>query len=391
MEIPAIQDLLRRQHIPAWLFYDFRHSNSIAYRALGLDERRHATRRWYYLVPAEGEPRKLVSPLEAGILDGLPGTRTIYRTWQEREAALGEMLAGLERVAMEYSPRGEVPYVSTVDGGTLELVRSFGVEVVSSADLVQETVARWSEAQLRSHLAASERLMAIKDAAYAEAARCLRAGERLTDYALQQFMYRRYAEAGLVADSPPIVATNANASDPHYQPTEGRQTPIQIGDVLLIDFWAKLDEPGAMYADHTWMAFCGERVPDEPATIFGIVAEARDAAIALVRAAARDGRRLQGWQVDDAARAVITHAGYGEYFVHRTGHSIGEETHGQGANMDNFETHDVRAVLPNTCFSVEPGIYLPAFGVRSEVNAYFAPPEVVVTGGPQREVVALLA
>ena len=391
MEIEAIQELLRRQGIPAWLLYDFRHSNPLAYRALGLDDSAHATRRWYYLLPEQGEPHKLVSALEPGILDPLPGARTIYRTWQEREGILRGLLAGLDRVAMEYSPGGAVPYVSTVDGGTLELVRSFAVEVVSSADLLQETVARWTEAQVRGHFAASERLMAIKNMAFAEAARRLRAGEPLTDYELQQFMYARYAEHGLRSDSPPIVATNANASNPHYQPAAGQQTPIRTGDVMLVDFWARLDEPQAVYADHTWMAYCGERAPEEPARVFGIVAEARDAAIALVRAAARDGRTLQGWQVDDAAREVIERAGYGDFFVHRTGHSIGLEVHGSGANMDNFETHDVRALLPNTGFSVEPGIYLPAFGVRSEVNVYFAPPEVMVTGGPQAAMVALLA
>ena len=391
MDVPAIQDLLRRQGVPAWLLYDFRHSNPIAYRTLGLDERRIATRRWHYLIPAEGEPRKLVSPLEAGILDSLPGERTIYRTWQEREAGLRALLAGLDRVAMEYSPRGMVPYVSLVDGGTLELIRSFGVEVVSSADLVQETVARWSAAELESHTLASEKLMAVLEEAYAEVRRCIRAGEPLTDFALQQFMWRRYGEEGLVSEAPPIVATNAHASDPHYEPDAEHQTPIREGDVLLIDFWAKLDRPRAMYADHTWMAFVGERVPEEPARVFAVVAEARDAAIDLVREAARTGKQLQGWQVDDAARQVIKEAGYAEYFVHRTGHNIGEETHGEGANMDDFETHDVRAVLPNTCFSVEPGIYLPAFGVRSEVDVYFAPPEVLVTGGPQREMVALLA
>jgi Xaa-Pro aminopeptidase len=391
MEIAAIQELLRRQGVPAWLLYDFRHSNPIAYRTLGLDERRIATRRWYYLIPAEGEPAKLVSPLEAGILDPLPGERTIYRTWQEREAGLRKLLTGLDRVAMEYSPRGMVPYISLVDGGTLELIRSFGVEVVSSADLVQETVARWDAAAVESHRTASEKLMAILDEAYAEVRRCLRAAEPLTDYGLQQYMWRRYQEAGLVSEAPPIVATNAHASDPHYQPNEQHQTRINEGDVLLIDFWAKLDRPRAMYADHTWMAFVGARVPEEPAKVFTVVAEARDAAIDLVREAARTGRQLQGWQVDAAARQVIKEAGYADYFVHRTGHNIGEETHGEGANMDDFETHDVRAVLPNTCFSVEPGIYLPSFGVRSEVDVYYAPPEVVVTGGPQREMIALLA
>jgi Xaa-Pro dipeptidase len=391
MDVPAIQDLLRRHNIPGWLLYDFRHSNPIAYRTLGLDERRHATRRWYYFIPAEGEPRKLVSPLEAAILDSLPGERTVYRTWQEREGALASILQGTSQVAMEYSPRGMVPYVSLVDGGTLELIRSFGVEVVSSADLVQETVSRWRDAELRSHRQASDTLMGILEEAYAEVARCIRAGEPLTDYALQQFMYRRYKEENLISEAPPIVATNAHASDPHYQPDSTHPTLIEEGDVLLIDFWAKLDQPRAMYADHTWMAYVGDSVPEEPAKIFAIVAEARDAAIDLVREAARDGRTLQGWQVDDAARQVINEAGYGEYFVHRTGHNIGEETHGEGANMDDFETHDVRTVLANTCFSVEPGIYLPAFGVRSEVDVYFAPPEVLVTGGPQRAMVALLA
>lgn len=391
MEIEEIQALLRQQDIPAWLLYDFRRGNPIAYRTLGLDERRIATRRWYYLIPREGDPRKLVSPLEAGILDPLPGARTIYRTWQEREDGLRTMLDGLDRVAMEYSPRGMVPYVSRVDGGTLELIRSFGVEVVSSADLVQETVSRWNDAELKSHVEASEKLMGILEEAYGEVRRCVRAGEALTDYGLQQFMYQRYAEEGLVSEAPPIVATNANASDPHYEPAVLNQTPIVEGDVLLIDFWAKLDEPDAMYADHTWMAYVGARVPEEPAQVFAVVAAARDAAIALVREAADSGRPLQGWQVDDAARRVIERAGYGDYFVHRTGHNIGRETHGEGANMDNYETHDVRAVLPNTCFSVEPGIYLPAFGVRSEVDVYFSGDDVLVTGGPQREMVALLA
>jgi len=391
MEIPQIQELLRHANIPAWLLYDFRHSNPIAYRTLGLDAGKIATRRWYYLVPREGEPRKLVSPLEAGILDRLPGEKTVYRTWQDREAGLRALLDGLGRVAMEYSPNCAVPYVSTVDGGTLELIRSFGVEVVSSADLVQETVARWSAAQLQGHVEASERLMRILHEAHVEVARCIRAGEPLTDYALQQFMYTRYAPAGLAADSPPIVATNAHASNPHYLPTEAHQTPIRADDVLLIDFWARLDAPGTMYADHTWMAYVGARVPEQPAKVFRAVADARDAAIALVRRAADGGPSLQGWQVDDAARDVIGRAGYGDFFIHRTGHNIGEEVHGEGANMDNYETHDLRAVLPNTCFSIEPGIYLPSFGVRSEVNVYFGGDDVIVTGGLQQEMVALLA
>jgi Xaa-Pro dipeptidase len=391
MEISAIQALLRRQGIPAWLFYDFRRSNHIAYRTLGLPPNAVATRRWYYLLPAEGEPVKLVSPLEPQILDALPGKKVIYKTWQEREAGVRAMVAPYDRVAMEYSPRGMVPYVSLVDGGTVELVRSFGVELVSSADLVQETVARWSAEQLATHRAASEKLMAILQETYAEVARAIRAREPITEYSIQSFMDRAMERAGLTADHPPIVAVNANASDPHYQPRADRCAPIRAGDVLLIDFWGKLKQAGAMQADHTWMAYVGERVPEEPAKVFAVVAEARDAAIDLVREAAATGRPLQGWQVDEAARQVIKEAGYGEYFIHRLGHSIGEEVHGEGANMDDLETHDLRAVLPNTCFSVEPGIYLPHFGVRSEVDVYFAPPEVVVTGGLQQEMVALLA
>lgn len=390
MQVSEIQALLRQHGIPGWLLYDFRHSNPIAYRTLGIDERSHATRRWYYLLPAEGEPRKLVSPMEPAILDSLPGERTVYTTWQERESTLRALLAPLGRVAMEYSPNGAVPYMGKVDAGTIELVRSFGVTVVSSADLVQETVARWDEAKLQSHLDASTRLMAFKDAAYAEVTRAIRADEPLTEYSIQQFMYRRYAEAGLVADAPPIVAVNANASNPHYQPTADQHSPIREGDVLLLDFWAKLNQPRAMYADHTWMAYVGERVPERPAAVFRVVVAARDAAIRLVRESAAAGRSLQGWQVDDAARAVINDAGYGEYFVHRTGHNIGEEVHGEGANMDNFETHDLRVVLPRTCFSIEPGIYLPEFGFRSEVDVYFTGTDVLVTGGQQAEIVPLL-
>jgi Xaa-Pro dipeptidase len=389
--VAAIQELLRRYDIPAWLFYDFRVSNRIAYRALALDDTTDPSRRWHYFVPQDGEPQKLVSSLEAGMLDSLPGTRTIYRTWQEREAALGAMLTGLGRVAMEYSPNAAVPYVSFVDGGTLELVRSFGVEVVSSADLAQEIVSRWGPEQLQSHHDASRRLMAVGEDAFAKVARDVRTGEALTDFALQQFMMGRYADMDLISDYTPVVATNRNASDPHYEPTQQQATPIQEGDVLLMDFWAKRDVPNAVYADYTWMAYVGAGVPEEPARIFALVAEARDTAIALVRDAAAAGRTLHGWEVDDAARGVIEQAGYGDFFIHRTGHNINQDVHGEGANMDNYESHEVRTVLPNTCFSIEPGIYLADFGVRSEVNLYVDGNDLLVTGKQQQEMTALLA
>lgn len=390
MQLSAIQALLAERNIDGWLFCDFRRSNPIAYQVLGLSSE-IVTRRWYYFIPARGEPRGLVSALEPHVLDALPGEKRIYRTWQEREALLAALLEGARRIAVEYSPRNAIPYVSRVDAGTVELLRSFSKEIVSSADLVQHTVARWSDAQLQSHLAASEAIMREKDRAFAFIAAELRAGREPTDYAVQQRMWEGFRAAGLVADHPPIVATNANASSPHYAPSAATATPIRRGDLVLIDFWAKLDTPDATYADHTWMAYAGDSVPERFAAIFAIVAQARDAAIALVRDRFATGAPLRGYEVDDAARAVIEAAGYGAWFVHRTGHNIGSEVHGDGAHMDDYETRDERLVLTRTCFSIEPGIYLLEFGVRSEVNVYVGDDgALTITGGLQQEIVPLL-
>ncbi|HLZ72411.1 MAG TPA: M24 family metallopeptidase [Dehalococcoidia bacterium] len=391
MQIPEIQRLLAERGLDGWLFCDFRRSNPIAYQALGL-RTQIVTRRWYYFAPAQGEPRGLVSALEPHALDGLPGAMRVYRSWQEREAGIAALLDGATRIAAEYSPRNTIPYVSRVDAGTVELLRSLGKEVVSSADLVQYAVARWSEAQLQSHLAASEAIMRAKDHAFAYIGERLRAGATPTDYEVQQIMWADFAADGIEADDPPIVATNANASNPHYLPTADNATPILAGDVVLIDFWGKLRQPDAVYADHTWMAYAGAAVPPRQAEVFAAVAAARDAAIELVRRRMAAGATLHGYEVDDAARAVIEDAGFGEYFVHRTGHSIGEEVHGDGANMDNFESHDERQVLTRTCFSIEPGIYLPEFGVRSEVDLYVHDDgQITVTGGPpQRTMTPLL-
>jgi Xaa-Pro dipeptidase len=391
MEIGELQRLIDAQGVDGWLFCDFRRSNPIAYQVLGLSPA-VVTRRWYCFVPREGQPRKLVSALEPGALNAVPGEALVYRTWREREALLERILAGARRIALEYSPRNAIPYVSRVDGGTVELLRSLGKELVSSADLVQQSVAPWSDEQAASHFEASQVLMQAKDRAFAYLGEQLASGAAPTDYEVQQLMWSVMQEGGLTADAPPIVATNAHASSPHYMPTANNATTIRAGDVVLIDFWGKLDRPGAVYADHTWMAYAGSEVPPRPAEIFSYVAAARDAAVDLVRLRVAAGEPLHGYEVDDAARSVIARAGYGEFFIHRTGHNIGEEVHGDGAHMDDYETRDERRVLPRTCFSIEPGIYLPEFGVRSEINVYVGDDgTIAVTGGPeQRAIVPLL-
>lgn len=393
MLIAEIQSQLARQGIDGWLFYDFHRRNPIAYRTLQLPEHLIVTRRWYYFVPSSGEPVGLVSALERNNLDSLPGRKLVYRTWQERRDALVEMLPAGSQIAMEYSPLNSIPYVSTVDAGTIELIRSLGVRVVSSADLVQVAISQWAEQQWQNHLEASIKLIEIKDQAFAVVARRVRSGAHPTDYEIQQFMVGLYEDAGLVCDDPPIVATNERCSNPHYLPTADRQAEIHAEDVLLIDFWAKLNRPQAVYADHTWMGFVGSSVPRRVAEVFAAVAEARDAAIEFVRDSFAQGRAIHGWEVDDVARGSIARRGYGDFFIHRTGHNIDEDVHGEGANMDNYETHDERTVLERTCFSIEPGIYLPEFGVRSEVDVFIAGRNrVEVTGTPiQRQVVPLLA
>lgn len=390
MNLEQIQRALRDAQLDAWLFYDHHHRDPIAYRVLGLP-RKMCTRRWYYLVPAEGEPQKLVHRIERNSLDELSGAALEYSAWQEQRKGLRKLLEGRRKVAMEYSPLNDIPSVGLVDAGTVELVRSFGIEVVSSADLVQQFEARWSPAQLESHLEAGESIQAIIHAAFGLVREARRASKSLGEYDLQQEILRMYNSHGLVADDAPLVAVKEHASDPHYTPTPESSRPIREGDLLLLDVWAKRRRPGAVYFDVTWTGFVGASIPEKYAEIFAVVREARDAAIDLVQRAMREGRPLRGYQVDDAARGVITRRGYGEYFFHRTGHSIGEEVHGNGANMDNYETRDDRLVLPSTCFSVEPGIYLPEFGVRSEVNVFVEERDARVTGELQQALVPILA
>ncbi|MEJ2009745.1 MAG: M24 family metallopeptidase, partial [Acidobacteriota bacterium] len=390
MDLDAIQSELRNAKLDGWLFYDHHRRDPIAYRVLKIAPPM-CTRRWYYLIPAAGEPSRLVHRIERGNLDGVPGSLQLYSSWTEQREHLRKMLEGRRRIAMQYSPLNDIPYVGLVDAGTVELVRSFGVEVVTSADLVQLFEARWSEAQLASHLEAGKAVHAAINGAFAAIGDAIRAGKTLSEYDVQQEMMRIFAANGVETDEPPIVAVNANSGNPHYDPTRDSALPIREGDFVLLDVWGKQSKPEAVYFDITWTGFVGETVPGRYVEIFNIVREARDAAVNVVKDAMQKGSPLYGFQVDDAARAVIQRAGYGEYFVHRTGHSIGEDVHGNGANMDNLETHDSRRVVPRTCFSVEPGIYLEDFGVRSEVNVYVEEHDARVTGEIQQAIVPILA
>jgi Xaa-Pro dipeptidase len=391
-DLTAVQAALTQMGLDGWLLYDFRGLNVLARRVLGLGDEAMLSRRWFYFAPARGNPRKLVHRIEPHALDSVPGESQAYLRWQELEAGVQSLLAGSRRVAMEYVPRNANPYVSRVDAGTIELVRSFGIEVVSSGDLVQLFEACWDDAQWALHLKAAERTRPAFDVAFALIAQSLRAGKSIRETDVQRAILQHFTDNRLVTDHPPICAVNAHSGDPHYAPGPGSDAPIREGDFVLIDLWAKCDQPRAVYSDLTWTAFVGTEVPARYQEIFNIVAQARDAAIACVRDTMANNKPLQGFPVDRAARDVIERAGYGKYFCHRTGHSIGQETHGNGANMDDLETHEERLVLPRSCFSVEPGIYLPEFGVRSEVNVFVdAQRNVHVTGGePQRAVVPLL-
>jgi Xaa-Pro dipeptidase len=390
--LPAVQTALQQMGLDGWLLYDFRGLNLLARRVLGIGSEGHLTRRWFYFIPARGEPRKLVHRIESGALDAYPGSRQVYLRWQELEAGVQSLVQGARKVAMEYVPRNANPYVSRVDAGTVELVRSFGVEIVPSGDLVQLFEACWDDEQWALHLEAARHTRSAYDVAFQFLRERTRNGGSVRETEVQQRIMGHFAEHKLVTDHPPIVGVGPHSGDPHYAPGPGSDAPIREGDFVLIDLWAKCDKPRAVYSDLTWTCFVGREVPARYQEIFNIVARARDAAIAKVRDAFAAGRPLQGWEVDQAARDVIEQAGYGQYFCHRTGHSIGQETHGNGANMDNLETHEQRRVLPRTCFSVEPGIYLPEFGVRSEVNVFVdGQNRVHVTGGePQTEVVPLL-
>ncbi len=389
-DINEIQSDLRAAKLDGWLFYDFRGRDPIAQGILQLPPGMR-TRRWYYFVPTKGTPRKLVHKIETESLAALPGDALFYAGQEELRKNLAKLLGRAKNVAMQYSPKNAIPYVAMVDAGTVELVRSCGVKVVSSADLVQKYEACWSQVQLESHLAAGAVIDRVVREAFQLAAKNVREKKTFTEYDLKQWILKEFESAGITADQGPDIAVGPHASDPHYGPSPETASPIREGDLLLLDVWGKKKAAGSVYYDITWVGYLGAKVPEKMAKIFGIVREARDKAVELIQSSIAAGKPLQGWQVDKVARNVIEKAGYGKYFFHRTGHNIGQTVHGNGVNMDGLETHDVRHLIPKTCNSIEPGIYLPEFGIRSEVNMYIGEKEARVTGAVQKEILALLA
>ena len=391
-DIKRIQHEVQRSGFDGWLLYDFRNRDAIACAVLGLDFGKFTTRRWFYWIPAEGEPVRLVSAVESTKLDTLPGAKRVYLSWRELHAALKEMLGTAKKVAMQFSPQGNVPYVSIVDGGTIDLIRSFGYDVVSSAGLVQTFQAVLDEEGYRSHLDAGERVQRIKDEAFAHIGSEMSARRAITQYDVQQFIVKRFREEGLTCMNEfPIVGTNEQPADPHFEPTPENARPIRKGDTLLIDLWAKLEKPGAIFYDITWCGFLGKNPPPKYIEIFNVVRDARNAALDFIQKRYAAKQPLYGWEVDDACRAVVEKAGYGRYFVHRTGHSIGEDVHWSGVNIDNLETRDERQLVPGVCFSIEPGIYLDGeMAARSEINVFITPDgRVDVAGEMQKHLILI--
>jgi Xaa-Pro dipeptidase len=392
LDLAAIQSALQADAVDGWLLYDFRGLNPIAADVTGvLRQGGHlATRRWYYLIPATGAPRALVHAIEPHTLAHLPGEAQRYSDRAQLESGLRDLLAGLQSVAMEYSPGCAIPYVSRIDAGTMELVRQCGVDVVSSGDLVQRFSAVWHEAEITSHLAASAALYRVKDRAFEAIARRLRDRIPTTEFDVQQLMAGWFREEGLVSDSEPMVSAQENAGNPHYLPTAAHSRPINPGEVVLLDLWGKLDEPGAVYADITWVGFTATQVPARQADAFSAGAAARDSAVALVQSRVTAGEDVRGWEVDRAASTILKDRGYGAQILHRTGHSLGETVHGTGVNMDDFETHDDRRLLPGTAFTIEPGLYFPDFGIRTEINMIVRAGSAEVSGRLQSAILTLV-
>jgi Xaa-Pro dipeptidase len=393
MNLEAIQAAIREAGFDGWLFYDHHHRDPIGGRILGLDEKAHITRRWYYFIPVEGEPRKLVHRIEQGRLDSLPGGKGLYSSWQELAAGLKAMLGGARRLAMQYSPDNAIMYVSMVDAGTVEFLRDLGKQIVSSADLVSQFEAVLNEEQIASHGVAQKAIDTILHEGWKKMGQSLRPSSgsagSLTEFEMVQWLSSAMRNEGLVWENGPNVSANANSSDSHYEPTAESSSPIRDGDFVLIDIWGRLEKTDSVYYDITWTGVVGREPTEMEQLVFETVRNARDAAIDVVEKAFADGRPIRGYEGDDAARSVIREAGFGDFFTHRTGHNIAQEIHGPGAHLDNLETHDERLILPHTCFSVEPGIYLPEFGVRSEIDMLTAPGKAWVTGKIQRELVRI--
>lgn len=375
--------------VDGWLFFDHHRRDPIAYRILGLSDALNPTRRWFYWVPAQGAPVKIVHRIESGMLDALPGHKRQYSTWQELNAHLDEALENANRIAMQYSPDCALPSISMVDAGTVELLRSLGKQVVSSEQWVQYFEARWTPAQREMHFEAGRRVDTVLDEAFARIGKALRTGDAITEFDIAEFIRLRFAECGLYTDHGPIVAVGPHSGDPHYEPKAGASSPIRPGDFVLIDLWAKLVQPGAVYYDITWVGYCGRDVPERIREVFEIVRTARDIGLQTVQASRRAGRAIAGWEVDAAARAHIAAHGFADRFTHRLGHSIGEDIHGAGANLDDYETRDTRPLIADTCFSIEPGIYLPEFGVRCEIDCLVTDNDAIATGRVQDRIVLI--
>jgi len=393
-DLASVQEAIRESGLDGWLLHDFHGSNRLALRVLDMDGRKPGTRRFFYLIPARGEPIKLVHRIESGTLDHLPGSRKmVYLPWRELEDRLGDLLGVHRRVAMEYSPRNGNPYISRVDAGTVELIRSLGVEVVSSGDLIQRFEAIWDDDQWAMHQEAASICRTAYDVAFGLIADRARDGGSVMETEVQKAILDHFRAHGVVTDGPPIVGVGPHSGDPHYETSPATDAPIREGDLVLVDLWGKLAKPRAVYADYTRVGFVGREVPKKYESLFGVAVRARDAGLALVREAFGAGRPLRGAEVDDETRGVVEQAGYGAYFTHRTGHNIGQDDHGNGAHLDNLETRDERLIIPRTCFSIEPGIYLPEFGVRTEIDVFIdAGGGVHVTGGePQTCVLPILA
>lgn len=391
--IKEIQTALKKAGMDGWLFYDFHNRDAIAARILKIDSKRFTSRRWFYYIPAEGEAQKLVHKIEPWKLDHLPGKKNIYLPWEEQHELLKNILKGSKKVAMQYSPMNAIPYVSIVDGGTIDLIRSFGVEVVSSADLVSQFESHLTMEDWESHVEASKSMQFVKDETFREIARNIKAGKNPKEYEIQAFMHDLMRKENMKWEDGPVVAVNEHAADPHFEPTEENSVPMKEGDLVLLDLWAKKDLPGAIYYDITWMGYIGTEVPEKIETIFQIGRKARDTAHKLVVDRFAAGELVHGWEVDNACRKVIDDAGYGEYFSHRTGHNIGEEVHGNGAHIDNLETKDERVIIKGTCFSIEPGIYLAheKIGFRTEIDVFVTDEgKVEVCGAVQETVVPIL-
>lgn len=388
MNLEKLQSALRERKVDAWLFYDHHHRDPIAYRVLDLRPELMVTRRWYYLVPANREPQKLVHRIEAGHLDSLPGAKHLYSSWQELQTELQKMVTPYRNIAMQYSPQNQIPYVGLVDAGTVELLRTFGVNIVSSGDLVSQFEAVLSDEQIASHFAARDAIDRITAEAFKEIGRRVRNGG-VTEFDIAQWITEAFRRENLLTQDTPIVGVNAHSGDPHYEPRAEHSEKMREGDFVLIDLWGKQKTPGACFYDITWTGFIGQNPGERHREIFSIVRDARKLGCDTVKKAFAEGRKIAGWEVDRAVRDFIREKGFGDYFVHRTGHNISAAIHGNGANIDNFETKDEREILPNTCFSIEPGIYLPEFGVRSEVNMITRPTKAEVTGREQEELVLI--